>query len=250
MKSLCLPNHLSCLFTHLFHIVLCLTNLRFLPIQSFVCPIALSHVFSATTISVSSNFVFRAFSPPFRLSSRSISPPASFLRPFPVYLSSPRHFSGCSPLPSLCIAARPSPQSRFPPGSRRPISGCPSRLRRRDLSRSHVSGLTPRLRQGYPHAPIWFPPPALAPLVPRDSAAPVLNMDEAGKPLTFRSAMASPFRAQWIDGDGDELIKIVETTRTLTPVHFPTSSPTYYNRVVKEKWSPSSVLLPGPPRSL
>jgi hypothetical protein len=75
-------------------------------------------------------------------------------------------------------------------------------------------------------------------------------MDEAGKSLTFRSAMASPFRAQWIDGDGDEHIKLVETTRTLTPVHFPTSSPTYYNRVVKGKWSPSSVLLPGPSRSL
>jgi hypothetical protein len=75
-------------------------------------------------------------------------------------------------------------------------------------------------------------------------------MVEAGKPLTFRSAMASPFRAQWIDGDGDELIKLVETTRTLTLVHFPTSSPTYYNRVVKEKWSPSSALLPGPSRSV
>ena len=62
--------------------------------------------------------------------------------------------------------------------------------------------------------------------------------------------MASPFRAQWIDGDGNELIKLVETTRTLTPVHFPTSSPTYYNRVVKEKWSSSSALLPGPSRSL
>jgi hypothetical protein len=61
-------------------------------------------------------------------------------------------------------------------------------------------------------------------------------MDGAGKPLrTFRSAMASPFRSQWIEGDDNELIKLVETTRTLTPVHFPTSSPTYYNRVVKKK---------------
>jgi hypothetical protein len=62
--------------------------------------------------------------------------------------------------------------------------------------------------------------------------------------------MASPFRAQWIKSDGNELIKLVETTRTLTPIHVPTSSPTYYNRVVKEKWSSSSARLPGPSRSL
>ncbi len=39
---------------------------------------------------------------------------------------------------------------------------------------------------------------------------------------------------QWRRGNGDELIKLVETTRTLTPVHFATSSPTYLNNVVKE----------------
>jgi hypothetical protein len=75
-------------------------------------------------------------------------------------------------------------------------------------------------------------------------------MDRNGRSLTFRSAFVGPHRAQWIVGDDDELIKLVETTRTLTSVHTYTSNPTYYNRVVKEKWTPSSLLLPGPSRSL
>jgi hypothetical protein len=47
----------------------------------------------------------------------------------------------------------------------------------------------------------------------------------------------------------NELIKLVETSRTLCPVHFATSNPTYYNPVAREKWSPSSLLLPGSDRS-
>jgi hypothetical protein len=57
--------------------------------------------------------------------------------------------------------------------------------------------------------------------------------------------MAIPFRQQWIDGDDDELVKLVKGTGTLTPFHTYTS--TYYNRVVKEKWTPSS-LSSAPPR--
>jgi hypothetical protein len=53
-----------------------------------------------------------------------------------------------------------------------------------------------------------------------------------------------------IIGDDDELLKLVETKKTLIPVHTYSSTPTYYNRVVKEKWTPSSLLLPGPSRSL
>ncbi len=45
------------------------------------------------------------------------------------------------------------------------------------------------------------------------------------------------------------LIKFVETSRTLGPVHFADSTPTYYNPVFREKWSPSSLLLPGSDRS-
>jgi hypothetical protein len=47
----------------------------------------------------------------------------------------------------------------------------------------------------------------------------------------------------------NELIKLVETSRTLCPVHFAASAPTYYNPVAREKWSPSSLLLPGSDRS-
>jgi hypothetical protein len=46
-----------------------------------------------------------------------------------------------------------------------------------------------------------------------------------------------------------ELIKLVETSRTLCPVHFATSNLTYYKPVAKEKWSPSSLLIAGSDRS-
>ncbi len=72
-------------------------------------------------------------------------------------------------------------------------------------------------------------------LPPGSAGAPVLNVDAAGLPLTFRSALAGPFRQQWIESDDDELVKLVKGTGTLTPVHTYTNTPTYYNRVVKEK---------------
>jgi hypothetical protein len=75
-------------------------------------------------------------------------------------------------------------------------------------------------------------------------------VDAVGQPLTFRSALAGPFCPQWIQSDDDELVKLVKGTGTLTPVHTYTSTPTYYNRVVKEKWTPSSLLRPGSSRSL
>jgi hypothetical protein len=55
--------------------------------------------------------------------------------------------------------------------------------------------------------------------------------------------MSGPFASQWARGDGDELIKLVESTRTLTLIHFSLTAPTYYNRVVKERWSKSTSLL-------
>jgi hypothetical protein len=80
------------------------------------------------------------------------------------------------------------------------------------------------------------------------SAAPVLNLDPSGSPLTFRSALAGPHRLQWLQGSEDDLIKLVETSRTLCSVHYVPSPATYYNPVAKEKWSPASLLLPGPQR--
>jgi hypothetical protein len=93
-----------------------------------------------------------------------------------------------------------------------------------------------------PYVPTWFPS---APVQSGASGrAPVLNLDEQGKPLTFRSALAGRFGDQWRQGNGDELLKLVETSRALTPVHHTTSPPTYLNNVVKEKWSPASLLRP------
>jgi hypothetical protein len=73
----------------------------------------------------------------------------------------------------------------------------------------------------------------------------VLNLDQLGKPLTFRSALAGPFGDQWRGANGDELVKLVETTRSLTPVHHAASLPTYLNNVVKEKCPPPALLRPG-----
>jgi hypothetical protein len=92
----------------------------------------------------------------------------------------------------------------------------------------------------------------LSPLVQRVTPSlttAVLNLNPSGSPLTFRSAVSGPFRSQWLLVSDNELIKLVETYRTLCPVHFADSLPTYYNPVAREKWSPSSLLLPGSARS-
>ena len=96
-----------------------------------------------------------------------------------------------------------------------------------------------------PPAPTWFQ--TAEPELPTTSSrsAPVLNLDELGRPLTFRSALAGPYGDQWRRANGNELIKLVETARALTPVHTATSLPTYLNNVVKEKWFPSALLRPG-----
>ncbi len=70
------------------------------------------------------------------------------------------------------------------------------------------------------------------------SAAPILNLDLSGSPLNFRSALAGPRRLQWLRGSDEELIMLVETSRTLCPVHHAPSPATYYNPVAKEKSGP------------
>jgi hypothetical protein len=81
-------------------------------------------------------------------------------------------------------------------------------------------------------------------------STPVLNLDGLGKPLTFRSVLAGPHGNQWRQANGTELVKLVETSRSLTPVHIATSLPTYLNNVVKEKWFPSALLRPGDRRDI
>ena len=77
----------------------------------------------------------------------------------------------------------------------------------------------------------------------------VVGADTIHPEVNHRSAINGPFRAQWLRASDNELIKLVETSRTLCPVHLAASSPTYYNPVAREKWPPSSLLLPGFARS-
>jgi hypothetical protein len=110
--------------------------------------------------------------------------------------------------------------------------------------------MSPRSAGALPSPPLAQLLSPVSPLPPGSAGVPVLNVDAVGQPLTFRAALAGPFRQQWLASDDDELVKLVRGTRTLTPVHTYTSTPTYYNRVVKEKWTQSFLLLPGSSRSL
>jgi hypothetical protein len=47
-----------------------------------------------------------------------------------------------------------------------------------------------------------------------------------------------------------ELVKLVETSRSLTPVHIATSLPAYHNNAVKEKWFSYTLLYPGDRRDI
>ncbi len=63
-----------------------------------------------------------------------------------------------------------------------------------------------------------------------------LNLDGAGKPLTFSSAIRGPHGKEWGLGYEQELIKLLVTLKCLLPVIRPAKTPTYLKRVVKEKW--------------
>ena len=74
-------------------------------------------------------------------------------------------------------------------------------------------------------------------MTPRlDNTIPLLNLDPSGKPLTYALAIAGLDSALWITEDGAELRKLFRTKKCLVAVHSPASNPTYYKRVVKEKW--------------
>jgi hypothetical protein len=87
-----------------------------------------------------------------------------------------------------------------------------------------------------------------------DVFSPVLNLDPSGPPLLspllpgLTALNGSRVATTSLSSD-KELIKLVATTRTLCPVHFASSTPTYYNPVAKEKWSPLSLLQSGTLRS-
>ncbi len=70
-----------------------------------------------------------------------------------------------------------------------------------------------------------------------DISSPTLNLDIAGKPLTWASAKHGSHRVEWLLKDIVELKKLILETSTLCPILHPLKTPTYYNRVVKEKWN-------------
>jgi hypothetical protein len=63
-----------------------------------------------------------------------------------------------------------------------------------------------------------------------------LNLDGAGQPLSFFSAIRGPHGKEWTLADEQELIKLLVTLKCLFPVMRPAKTPTYLKRVVKEKW--------------
>ncbi len=63
-----------------------------------------------------------------------------------------------------------------------------------------------------------------------------LNLDGAGQPLSFSSAIRGPPGKEWTLADEQELIKLLVTLKCLLPVMRPAKTPTYLKRVVKEKW--------------
>ncbi len=63
-----------------------------------------------------------------------------------------------------------------------------------------------------------------------------VNLDGAGQPLSFSSAIRGPHGKEWTLADEQELIKLLVNLKCLLPVMRPTKTPTYFKRVVKEKW--------------
>jgi hypothetical protein len=85
------------------------------------------------------------------------------------------------------------------------------------------------------------PTPYLHPLLAYASDTPTLNLDSKGLPLRYNSALKGPNRDAWIAADVVELVKLVFGTGTLRPVHVPSQCPTYYNRIVKEKYKATAI---------
>ena len=71
---------------------------------------------------------------------------------------------------------------------------------------------------------------------------PVLNLDSAGKPLQYSSAMKGPHAQEWRYMDGVEISRLIDS-KTLAAIHRSDcpadrrSDITYYKPVVKEKWN-------------
>jgi hypothetical protein len=149
-------------------------------------------------------------------------------------LSSPRSVSGSEPP----ITLPPLPRHPATPSFAGHLSGPPSLFSGCPLGGPAASPATysrSPLPSPASQTPTWFETAESELPSTSSRSAPVLNLDELGWPLTFRSALAGPYGDLWRRANGNELIKLVETSRALTPVHTATSLPTYLNNVVKEK---------------
>ncbi len=64
-----------------------------------------------------------------------------------------------------------------------------------------------------------------------------LNLDEAGKPLSFSSDIRGPHGKEWTLAGEQELIKLLPVAlKCLIPVMRPAKTLVYLKRVVEEKW--------------
>jgi hypothetical protein len=67
---------------------------------------------------------------------------------------------------------------------------------------------------------------------------PVLNLDSPGKPLSHATAVAGANRLDWLSAGITEPLKLIRDAKTPVPDLKPPKTPTYYNRVVRERWDP------------
>ena len=68
------------------------------------------------------------------------------------------------------------------------------------------------------------------------AATPVLNLDDQGRPLSFPRVLTGPDAASWLLAAGADLRMLFVTSKCLVPTHSPSSTPTYFKNVVKEKF--------------
>ena len=56
--------------------------------------------------------------------------------------------------------------------------------------------------------------------------------------INIRLGLSATGQDGWLAADITELLKLIRDAKTLVPVLKPLKTPTYYNRVVREKWDP------------
>ena len=68
------------------------------------------------------------------------------------------------------------------------------------------------------------------------ATTPVINLDDQGRPLSFPRVLTGPDAASWLLAAGADLRMLFVTSKCLVPTHSPSSTPTYFKNVVKEKF--------------